>query len=103
LFEKETNEITKTDASIFYSSLLAGQIDVSLASTLMEQNINPNQTLLLVFQIFLSRGNVAKKREDQFNNEMSAGLHFGPDPTTDRFSLAQGLYKLYRLFFNDQF
>lgn len=33
---------------------------------------------------------------------MSAGLHWGPDPTTDRFSLAQGLYKLYRLFFNDQ-
>ncbi|KAL7413331.1 concanavalin A-like lectin/glucanase domain-containing protein [Mrakia frigida] len=53
--------------------------------------------------IFLTRGNIAKKRTDQFNNEMSAGLHFGPDPTTDRFSLAQGIYKLYRLFFNDQF
>ena len=48
--------------------------------------------------IFQTRGNLAKKRSDELNNELSCGLHWGPDHTTDRFLLTAGAYKLYRLF-----
>lgn len=45
--------------------------------------------------IFESRGNQAKYRLDQLNNEMVCGLHWGPagEATYDRFFRTQGLYK----------
>lgn len=84
----------------------------------------PDQLVLSLFptQIFNSRGNIASKRKDQLNNVMGSGLHWGPDPTLDKFSLTQGLYKgpsasqissqnlshplatpVYRMFFNDEY
>ncbi|GAA6006829.1 hypothetical protein JCM10207_009109 [Rhodosporidiobolus poonsookiae] len=54
--------------------------------------------------IFESRGNKAQHRLDQLNNEMICGLHWGPAnaPSYDRFHLTQGLYKVYRSFFNER-
>lgn len=55
--------------------------------------------------VFESRGNIAQHRLDQLNNEMISGLHWGPEdaPAYDRFYLTQGLYKVYRKFFNEKY
>ncbi|GAA5983115.1 hypothetical protein JCM10908_000162 [Rhodotorula pacifica] len=58
-----------------------------------------------LISVFESRGNKAPHRLDQLNNEMICGLHWGPAnaPSFDRFYLTQGLYKVYRNFFNQDY
>ncbi|BGP57372.1 hypothetical protein JCM8202_005787 [Rhodotorula sphaerocarpa] len=58
-----------------------------------------------LISIFESRGNRAQHRLDQLNNEMVSGLHWGPAdaPSFDRFYLTEGLYKVYRHFFNQAY
>ncbi|GAA5967339.1 hypothetical protein JCM11641_000516 [Rhodosporidiobolus odoratus] len=58
-----------------------------------------------LISLFESRGNIAQARLDQLNNEMITGLHVGPAgaPSYDRFFKFQGLYKVYRNFFNQRY
>ncbi|KAK4335450.1 glycoside hydrolase family 16 protein [Rhodotorula toruloides] len=58
-----------------------------------------------LISIFESRGNKAQHRLDQLNNEMICGLHWGPAdaPAYDAFWRTQGLYKVYRNFFNQRY
>ncbi|GAA6040897.1 hypothetical protein JCM8097_003177 [Rhodosporidiobolus ruineniae] len=75
---------------------------ISLVSEHEEYGVYPASGLITVFE---SRGNKAQHRLDQLNNEMVSGLHWGPAGASsyDRFYLTQGLFKLYRRFFNTQY
>ncbi|GAA6047374.1 hypothetical protein JCM3770_001272 [Rhodotorula araucariae] len=74
---------------------------ISLVPLDEEYGAYPASGLMTVFE---SRGNKAKHRLDQLNNEAVTGLHWGPAdaPAFDRFYLTQGLYKVYRNFFNQR-
>ncbi|GJN90637.1 hypothetical protein Rhopal_003649-T1 [Rhodotorula paludigena] len=75
---------------------------IALVSQGEEYGRYPASGMMTVFE---SRGNIAQHRLDQLNNEMISGLHWGPEdaPAYDRFYLTQGLYKVYRKFFNEKY
>ncbi|GAA5940453.1 hypothetical protein JCM3775_005095 [Rhodotorula graminis] len=74
---------------------------ISLVPLTEEYGRYPASGLMTLFE---SRGNKAQHRLDQLNNEAVTGLHWGPadSPSFDRFYLTQGLYKVYRNFFNQR-
>ncbi|KAL7003932.1 hypothetical protein EMMF5_006525 [Cystobasidiomycetes sp. EMM_F5] len=67
---------------------------ITLVPATEEYGAYPGSGLISIFE---SRGNQAKYRLDQLNNEMVCGLHWGPagEATYDRFFRTQGLYKGY--------